>query len=75
MEAIGMTDIAGIANDRVGAGLLMKSSRGIEPQNRKCDESRSDFFNGHGSTLPAQFAGYRQRNRKQKLSLPNCVAP
>ena len=47
--AMGMTDIAGIANDRIDAGLLMKSSRGIEPQNRKRDEPRSDFFNVHGA--------------------------
>jgi hypothetical protein len=44
-----MTDIAGIANDRIDAGLLMRSSRGIQLQNRKRDESRSDFFNVHGT--------------------------
>jgi hypothetical protein len=31
----------------------------------KCDKPRKDFFNSHGAALPAQFAGYRHRNRKQ----------
>jgi len=40
----------------------------------QCDWPRKDFFNSHGAALPAQFTGYRHRNRKQELSLPNSVA-
>jgi hypothetical protein len=40
----------------------------------KRDQPRKDFFNSHGAALPAQFTGYRHRNRKQELSLPNSVA-
>jgi hypothetical protein len=41
---------------------------------RRCDQPRKDFFNRHSADLPVQFAGYRHRNRKQELSLPNSVA-
>jgi hypothetical protein len=74
IEAMDMTDIAGIANDRIDAGLLMRSSRGIQPKTGSATSLARISSTFMGPTLPTQFAGYRQRNRKQELSLPNYVA-
>jgi hypothetical protein len=68
----GTTDIAGIAN--IDAGLLISPATALSPKTGNATSLARISSTFMGPTLPAQFAGYRQRNRKQKLSLPNCVA-